>query len=244
MNKTEVGPPSIDDDIIAHCFVGRAAGINTAANWSSKSINFHSDNKSFFTSDSPRPQPAHGQQQLFSDLAIMMSFKTLALVAATAIVSSTPAVFAQPTLDGNVAQVQLPAGMQFEQGLTTDQQFRIAAIVNRSPAQSLSSGSCSAKTACYAATCWIPFVGVACLACDNIDCGNGRRDVGSPMLPPGIHFEEGLTADQQIRLSEIVNSPVQSLSSGSCAAKTACYAATCWIPFVGVACLACDNIQC
>ena len=37
-------------------------------------------------------------------------------------------------------------------------------------AESRGSDSCPAKTACNAATCWIPFVGVACLACDDIKC--------------------------------------------------------------------------
>lgn len=30
--------------------------------------------------------------------------------------------------------------------------------------------SCSEQTACYVASCWVPIVGVACLACKAIDC--------------------------------------------------------------------------
>jgi hypothetical protein len=31
-------------------------------------------------------------------------------------------------------------------------------------------GSCGSKTACYAASCWVPIIGVACLACNAINC--------------------------------------------------------------------------
>ena len=132
--------------------------------------------------------------------------------------------------------------VSFESNPSPEQQTRIMEIrAENDPNSPLVRGSsCPAKTACYVSTCWIPFVGVACLACDAIQC---RRDATENT----VSFESNLSADQKVRIMEIraetdPSSPV--VRGSSCTAKTACYVSTCWIPFVGVACLACDAIQC
>ena len=122
--------------------------------------------------------------------------------------------------------------------------------------------TCAAKTACCIATCPIPFLGISCLACDAIKC---RREAEpsqavSLTLPENLGFEPGLTSAQQQALVAIMpkimaakqqgtahhesESDVsgQVARRGTCAAKTACYIATCPFGHLGLSCLACAAI--
>ena len=193
----------------------------------------------------------------------------------------------------------VPNGMPmgFEPGLTREQQARISQIlsdvleaqVHHSEVQVARRDTCAARTACYVSTCWVPFVGIACLACDEVRCRReAELDVAQPkysqagtdfvsipenmgfepgltreqqvaetyiFVPDGlpVGFEPGLTREQQARISQILSdvleaqvhhSEVQVARRDTCAARTACYVSTCWVPFVGIACLACDEVRC
>ena len=59
-----------------------------------------------------------------------------------------------------------------------------------------------------------------------------------------IQFQDGLADSEKAAITRVIDNSHSELRGSSCAAKTACYASTCWIPFVGIACLACDKINC
>ena len=208
----------------------------------------------------------------------------LALFSASASLAAAAPSFVDPSVvpvDGGVvpevAAVRgfLPEGVSvgFEPGLTREQQSRLLGMVPEiMEAQALSSvegvarrSTCAAKTACYIATCPIPFLGISCLACDAIKCRREAEPVNVDVvaqppqeavtltLPENLGFEPGLTREQAATLytmlPEIMEAQSAHHSEGvarrsTCAAKTACYIATCPIPILGISCLACDAIKC
>ena len=109
------------------------------------------------------------------------------------------------------------------------------------------SDSCPTKTACYAATCWIPFVGVACLACGDIKCSRSvesQVDELESFLPANIHFDtnEDLSINDKLVLIHVLEEntvPVDNNDISMCLGKYKCY-----ITCVGELCILCEQIKC
>ena len=196
---------------------------------------------------------------------ILKTLAAVAFIAGPAVVSAEP-IMRNTGFNGHVAAT-LPNGMQFEAGLTPEQQVRVAELVNSSgdtvQAFSRRGAACPRRDACKAVACHFPFVGLACLACQAVPC-NRRRDVGEgipagqetanffPAIYEAMQAEVSLAPEQKILFAQALAAnamvPTESNSvrraSDSCAAKTACYASVCPIPFLGLACLACSNVKC
>ena len=87
------------------------------------------------------------------------------------------------------AVMSVPVTVGFEPGLTSAQISQLTAMVpdiiaaqtqlsgaaQSDVAPSLTTGglarrSCTDQTACYASTCWVPFLGVSCIGCSSISC--------------------------------------------------------------------------
>ena len=152
---------------------------------------------------------------------------------------------------------QLGSGIQFEDGLTDSEKAAITRVIEKSHSAQSERGwascitgyCCPAKVACFASTCWIPIVGLACAACEFVKCDR-RLDFATEVpaaprqLGSGIQFEDGLTDSEKAAIARVIDNSHSELRGSSCLAKTACFASTCWIPFVGIACLACEAIKC
>ena len=90
----------------------------------------------------------------------------------------------------NSLQLSVPVTVGFEPGLTSAQISQLTAMVpdiiaaqtelsgaaqsnvapNLTTGTGLARRSCTDQTACYASTCWVPFLGVSCIGCSSISC--------------------------------------------------------------------------
>ena len=124
-------------------------------------------------------------------LATSAALAVFSAMPAASYAASAPTTSAQDLFSSvaNSLQMSVAVTVGFEPGLTSAQIAQLTAMVpdiiaaqtelsgaaQNNIAPSLTTGglarrSCTDQTACYASTCWVPFLGVSCIGCSSISC--------------------------------------------------------------------------